>query len=112
MVISSREFQKEIGKYIEFAAAGNVVVITRHGRASVVVAPHEHYQQITFADPRWRSIIDKMKVKWPNKSDHELIEELLQRWEWQQDSNSSKDAKLSKIYELVLWVARKLGYSE
>lgn len=112
MIISSREFQRETGKHIEAAANGETIVVTRHGLPSVVIVSHEQWSKVCFDDPKWRTILDKMRVKWPNKDDHELIVELLQRWEWQQDSNSSKDAKLSKIYELLLWVARKLGYSE
>lgn len=117
--VSSREFQKNIGKYIEEASGGESATITRHDRPSAVLMPYDQWQKLTFSDPRWRLILDAMSAKYPGKDDHELLTDLLQHWQHRQDSNGSKDAKLDMIYGVVskmnnvlLWVARKLGYEE
>ena len=117
--VSSREFQKNIGKYIGEASDGEPVIITRHDRHSTVLVPYHQWQKLTFSDPRWRSILDTMSAKYPGKDDHELLTDLLQHWQHRQDNNGSKDAKLDMIYGVVskmnnalLWVARKLGYEE
>jgi prevent-host-death family protein len=113
MDVTSREFQKEIGKHIDIAAAGEPVIISRHGRQSVAIVPIEQWQRWSFDDPRWRSILNRMGTKWPKrKDDYQLITDLLLHWEIDQDSGNSKSAKMDKIYDLLLWVAKKLGYVE
>lgn len=103
MDITSREFQKEIGKHIDMAAAGEPVVISRHGRPAVVVIPHEQWRQMSFTDPRWRSVLDRMAAQWPKrKSDYELITDLLQRWEIDQESGNSKTDLLYALLYLGL----------
>lgn len=111
MDVSSKDFQRKPGEYIEAAVSGESVVIIRHSRPAVVIIQHEQWRQMTFDDPRWRSVLNRMAGKWPTpRSDHELITDLLQRWEIDQDAGNSKGVKLDKIYNLLLWVAKNLGY--
>lgn len=113
MNVSSRDFQRKPGEYIDTAGNGEPIVIIRHSRPAAVLIQYEQWQQMTFSDPRWRNILNRMAGKWPTpKSDHELIADLLQRWEFDQDAGNSKGVKLDKIYTLLLWVAKKLGYEE
>lgn len=102
MDVTSREFQKEIGRHIDIAASGEPVIISRHGRQSVVIVPIEQWQRWSFADPRWRSILDRMAAKWPKrKDDYQLITDLLLHWEIEQDAGSSK----SDLLYALLYVA-------
>jgi prevent-host-death family protein len=108
--VTSREFQKEIGKHIDVALSGEPVIITRHGRPSVVLSTYEQVQQWSFSDPRWRSVLDRMAQRWPvPKTDYELIADLLQKWEIEQNSESSKSAILQEISEDVKAIRRKLN---
>lgn len=112
MEVTSREFQKEIGKHIDIASSGEPVIITRHGRPAVALVPAEYVEKWSFDAPQWRSILNAMSAQWPvKKTDYELVTELMLHWQINQSGNS-RGAKLDKIYDLILWVARKLGYEE
>lgn len=91
MEVTSREFQREIGKHIEVAASGEPVTILRHGRPQVVMIQHEEWERLTFSEPRWRSILDKIAKSWESrKTDHELLCDLLIHWELNQRVNGGK----------------------
>lgn len=109
-IINSLDARDKWATIQKDALSGEIIAIQRHGVITAVIMPPEWAE--LYQSEHWIALLDKMRVKSPGHSDLQLITGLLQRWEWQQDSNSSKDAKLSKIYELLLWVARKLGYSE
>ena len=116
MEITSRDLQKEIGRYIDDALSGESVVVARRGRPVVVLVPidqHSQQHKWLFTEQRWRNILNRMASKWPaQKTDYELVTDMLQRWEIEQDAGNSKGVKLDKIYDLLLWVAKKLGYKE
>lgn len=109
MEITSRDLQKEIGRYIDVALTGESVVVARRGRPVVVLVPVEQYNQQSkwaFAEQRWRNILNRMAAKWPvPKTDYELITDLLQRWEIDQDAGNGK----TDLLYALLYMAMKDG---
>jgi len=79
-------------------------------------------------NPQWSGIYESdiwvrgleiARAKHPNSSDFELMTYVLQQWVLDQQSPIAKDDKLdrlidmvTKIYDLLRWVAEKLGYKE
>jgi prevent-host-death family protein len=118
-VIPSRDFQKRAGEYIGAAISGEPLIVARHDRPIAVIVSYSHWMQLTFDDLRWRTILDKMSVKYPGKSDHELMESLLLQWQYEQETGAGKSTTseeihglLTRILNVLLWVARKLGYEK
>lgn len=106
MEVTSREFQREIGKHIEAAASGEPVTILRHGRPQVVMIRYEEWERLTFSDPRWRNILNKIAQAWESrKTDHELICDLLIQWELNQRANGGK----TDLLYALLYMAMKDG---
>lgn len=92
------------------AIAGNAVIVKRHDVTTAVMLPPEWEGVI--ANEIWQQAMPLLRQKYPGRSDFSLVTEVIQKWLWQQNNNGSKDAKLDKIYALLLWVAAKLGYKE
>jgi prevent-host-death family protein len=110
MDVSSKDFQRKPGEYIDAAVSGESVVIIRHSRPAAVIIQHEQWRQMTFDDPRWRSVLNRMAGKWPTqKSDHELITDLLQRWEIDQAAGNNKSDLLYSLLWLASAIARAVG---
>lgn len=113
MEITSRDLQKEIGRYIDAALSGESVVVARRGRPVVVLVPIEQHNQQhkwAFAEQRWRNILNRMAAKWPvQKTDYELVTDLLQRWEIEQDAGNSKSDLLFAVLFLLAVVAKAVG---
>jgi hypothetical protein len=90
--------------------AGQMLIVRRHDLTTTVMMPPE-WEGVGHSKV-WQDALLLLRQKHPDKTDYWLITEVLQKFAWDQDSGSSKNAKLDRIYTVLLWVARKLGYEE
>lgn len=90
--------------------AGTAIIVKRHDLTTAVMMPPEW--EGVFSSSTWQRALPLLRQKFPDKSDYWLLTDTLQKFLWDQDNNNSKGAKLDRIYHLLLWVARKLGYEE
>lgn len=90
--------------------AGHMIIVKRHDLTTTVMMPPEWEGVVS--SKTWQVALPLLRSKFPGKSDFMLATEVMQRFVWDQDAGNSKGAKLDKIYDLLLWVAKKLGYSE
>ncbi len=82
--VSSRDFQREIGKYIEVAATGTPLTVIRHSRPTAVLISHEMYIRLCERDAT------------------------LQRWENGRAGENNNADEMEKLYAL-LYMAMKDG---
>lgn len=115
--VNSLDARKEWASIQHDAISGEITAIQRHGHVTAVILPPQ-WAELWQSD-HWRQGMDMLRVKYPGRSDFDLMTHLLQQWMWQQDRASSKDDKLdrlidmvTRIYDLLRWVADKLGYKE
>ncbi len=97
--MSSNDVRKGWSDVQTDAISGEPTVIERHDRVTSILMPPEWADLYT--DTYWVEIMKAMRVKYPGKSDPQLVKELLQKWRWQQDGNGSKDARIDETITLL-----------
>lgn len=114
--LSSDGARKEWANVQADATAGTPTLIERHNRNTCVVVPPDWAE--LYENDHWANIMRQLRQKYPGKSDAQIVQDLLQRWQWSQNSGG-KDAKLDetltilgRMEKVLLWVARKMGYEE
>ena len=115
--LGSNEVRSKWAEIQALAMTGEPTLVDKHTFTTCVVMPPEWAD--FYSDQHWIVIFIELRSKFPGKTDAQLVKEVLQRWQWQQNNNGSKDAKLdetlSVLYELkrvIMWIANKLGYKE
>ena len=83
--------------------AGNMIVVKRHDLTTTVMMPPE-WEGVE-SNPIWQAALPVLRVKFPGKSDFQLVTEVLQRVLWDQDKGNNK----TDLLYALLYMAMKDG---